>query len=217
MRLSRVTWIVLAVGIVIIAAVSLYTVYQNQLTQRQQAVDSSNEVKSTILEVLVQKQGLETELAQLDEEIVRLEASIGSIESEIASAIATLNQTEIRFPGFIETIEYDEILFNFAEVSNVVITSINATEVSEEIGEGVRYYTTAFVCQIEGEIPDILDFINTITNSDNFRTTLMEPVDITVPEPLTEAEKAEMTEEEIAKAEISSATISLSIFTYQGE
>jgi multidrug efflux pump subunit AcrA (membrane-fusion protein) len=217
MKLSRATWIVLAVGVVIIAAVSLYLVYQNQLDRKQLAVDDSNEVKSTLLEVLTQKKGLETELTQLDEEIVRLEASISSAESEVTSASAELDQIEIRFPSFIETIEYDEILFNFAEASNVVITGIFAIETSEETVDDIQYYTTDFVCQIDGEIPDILDFINTITNSDNFRTTLMEPVNISVPELLTEVEKAELTEEEIQKAEMSSATINLSIYTYQGE
>ena len=70
---------------------------------------------------------------------------------------------------------------------------------------------------MEGDVVDILDFIDAITLGSDFTTATVTKVEMDVPEPLTEDEKEEMDEEELEEAELASARIEFAIYTYEGE
>ncbi len=217
MKLSKTTWMVLGIGIIIIAAVSLYMVYQGQGQKREEARDSLTNAEKNLQSFTDIKEATEVELSQLENELQESQSQISQLETELAQTELTLNQTGARFPISVESIEYDEVLFNFAHDANLIITSLTAGEPADITTEDITYTTTLFAVEVRGEMTDILYFINTIVADDDFQTAILEPVAITVPEPLTEMEKEDLTGDEIAEAEMPSATISLMVYTYQGE
>ncbi len=217
MKLSKRTWMALGIGIIIIAAVSLYMVYQGEAQEREEARDSLTNAEKNLQPLADIKEATEVELIQLEDELQEWQNELSQLETELVQAELTLDQTGARFPSSVESIEYDEVLFGFAHDANLLITSLTTGEPDELTTEGITYTTTFFTVELKGEVADILDFINAIVADDDFQTAILEPITIDIPEPLTEAEKENLTEEEIEEAEMPSVTINLMLYTYLGE
>lgn len=217
MRLKKTTWITLGVGLFIIAAVLVYMVYQGQVKNRQEADASLDEASDAVVVLFASKRNLEDKLSGFEEELTQWQGQIGQLEAELNQAISVLGQTEAGFPGSVESIEYDEALFGFARANDLEIESLGVTEPVDKDVEGIIYSTTSFTVKVRGEVADILDFINIIVTDDDFQTAILESASIAIPRPLTELEKADLTEEEIKEKEIPSATIMLTIYSYKGE
>jgi len=217
MRLKKTTWITLGVGLFIIAAVLVYMVYQGQAKNRQEADASLDEASDAVVVLFASKGNLEAKLSGFEEELAQWQGQIGQLEAELNQAISALSQTEARFPGSVESIEYDEALFGFARANDLEIESLSVTEPADKDVEGIIYSTTSFTVKVRGEVADILDFVNIIVTDDDFQTAILKSASIAIPRPLTELEKADLTEEEIKERETPSATITLMVYSYQGE
>jgi hypothetical protein len=217
MRFKKKTWITLGVGLFIIAAVLVYMVYQGQAKNQQEAEASLDEASDAVVVLFASKRNLEDKLSGFEEELTQWQGQIGQLEAELSQAISALGQTEARFPGSVESIEYDEALFGFARANDLEIESLGVTEPVDENVEGIIYSTTSFTLKVRGEVADILDFVNIIVTDDDFQTAILKSASIAIPRPLTELEKADLTEEEIKERETPSATITLTIYSYQGE
>lgn len=194
MRLSRTAWLVLGIAIFAIGAIVLYMFYQNQAEKRQEARDELGLVQDTVPFLFAQRGAVEVELTDKEDELVQWEETIKQLEEQVAQLEVILSQTQEGFPVSAESIEYDEKLFLFALENDVGLTLVTASELDSESIEGITYETASFGIQIKGEVADILAFINTIVSDDDFRTATIEPVNITIPEPLND-EQLESLEE----------------------
>jgi hypothetical protein len=192
-------------------------VYQGQAKNLQEADASLVEARAVVPVLISQKQNLEAKLSGLEEELAQWQGQIGQLEAELNQAISVLGQTEAGFPGSVESIEYDEALFGFARANDLEIESLGVTEPVDENVEGIIYSTTSFTVKVRGEVADILDFVNIIVTDDDFQTAILKSASIAIPRPLTELEKADLTEEEIKERETPSATITLTVYSYRGE
>ena len=188
MRLSKTAWLILGIGIFVIALGTLYFLYSRQGDEQEQLDDSLSVAQATLLTLVSEKHDWESQLTQLESELTQL-------ESELTQATLLLDTTQVSFPSSVESIEYDELLFNFAHGCNLRITTLIASEPhsegveSEEVEEAITYSVTSFTVDVKGEVANILDFINAIVTSEDFTCATAEPVNINIPEPLTEAEK----------------------------
>ena len=230
MKLGKTSWYVLGIGILIIAAIGLFMLYQ----QESQEQEWLNEELAAA----------QTEVPKLASERANLESTLTELEDNLAQAISKLKTAKAVFPALVESIEYDEQLFKFAKDNELDIFIVTATEPGDNIVpvevededieiEDVTYFVTYFNVEVKGQVPetvfgteeghkayidntvdDILNFINTIATHRDFTTATMETVAIFIPEPLTEEELAEL--EEMTEAEVPSATINLVIYGYRG-
>jgi len=220
MRLSKVAWSILVGGIFIIAFVALYLVYLRE-QRAQEPLNQSLTVAQTVL-------------PKLTTETTNLENALTETEDRLDEAKSHLQTAEATFPTRrVESIEVDEVLFGIADSWDLEITNLTATEPgdmaapvevemedieAEDIEvEDIDFTVTTFIVQVEGEVADILDFIHSVATHTNFTAATIELVTMEVPVPLTDAEKEELTDEEIEQAEIPSATLTLTIYNYQGE
>jgi len=194
MKLSRTFWLILGIGISVIAVGILGWFYLDQRGEQQRLDDNLAVAQRTYPTLVSQRDDLENALAQ---------------------ATSLLNAARSGFPDSVDSIRVDEKLFEIAD--DCEITKLTASEPSDEKVEGITYITAPFVVDVKGEVADILDFINTIATDEYFINATIELVDIVVPEPLTEKEKRGLTEDEIKEAKKPSATINLVIYGYQGE
>jgi len=235
MKLSKTAWIILLVGIFIIAIGSLYWLYLQEGPKQE--------------ELNAQLSAVQAQLPKLAEQRASLESTLTELEDKLAQVTSQLKTAKAAFPALVESIEVDELLFGFADTWGLEITSLTASEprdqkVKVEVEaedvevEDITYLVTSFTVDVQGKAPesdlteeeykayidkavdDILNFINTIVNHRDFDTATIELVNIVVPEPLSEEEKEELTEELIEEREgieVPSATINLVIYSYKGE
>lgn len=215
MRLSRTAWLILVIGVFVIAFAGLYMIYLRE----QQAQEPLNEALAVA----------QTVLPKLTTEATNLENALTEMEDRLAQAKSHLQTAKAIFPTRrVESIEVDEVLFGIADNWDIEITNLTATEPGDQIVpveveiedievEDIDFTVTTFTVQVKGAVADILDFIHTIVNHQDFDSATVELVNIVVPEPLTLAEKEGKSEEDIEEAEIPSATLTLTIYNYQGE
>jgi len=214
MKLGKTAWIILVTGVFIIAIGSVYWLYLQEGPKQT--------------ELNAQLSVVQAQLPKLAAERASLESTLTELEDKLAQVTSQLKTAKAVFPASVQSIEVDELLFGMADNWGLEITSLTASEPSDlevevevemegiEV-EDITYLVTYFAVDVDGEVTDILDFIHTIVTHRDFDTATVELVNITVPEPLTEAEKEELSEEEIAEREIPSARINIDIYSYQGE
>jgi len=195
MKLSRTAWLILGFGIFIIAIGVLGWVCIQKGGEQGQLDNSLSLAQATLPKVISERADLERQLPQL--------------ESELAQAESLLNGVKARFPESVESIEYDEVLFEIADDCDLEITNLTASEPSDEEIEGITYSITSFEVEVEGTVAHILDFINTIATSEyspnetNFINAIIKEVNMEVFEP--------------GAGGKASAIINLAIYGYQGE
>ena len=148
MKLSKKVWII--IGVCIFAAVLgiLYTFYFRELGEREQLSDR---------------------LATAEALLPGLTAVREELEDQLAQATSLLNKNQAKFPESVESIEYDDDLFEIADDCNVDITSIQAlAPVGQIVGTGT-YSFSSFTIVFSGDIDEILDFIYAIRTGDDFQ------------------------------------------------
>ena len=214
MKFGRTSQVILGVGLFAIGFGSLYSIYLGQESEQEELNSNLSVAQATLPKLVSQKQDLESQLTRL--------------ESDLAEARTSLSNIKVGFPKSVESIEYDEVLVRIADECDLEIIKVTATEPADEEIESepideevetvtVTYAATSFEVGVKGKVVDILDFVNAIATGDDFTTATAKLVSISIPEPLTEAEKEELTEEEIEEAEMPTATTKLVIYSYKGE
>ena len=201
MKLGKIAWLILGIGVLVIALGSLYMVYRGQAEEQEKVNNSLSLAQAT--------------LSKLAAERANLESTLTEIETKLDQATSRLKPAKASFPTSVEIIEADEQLFRIAKDWGLEVISLTASKpddekVKVEVGDtevgDVTYFVTSFTIAVKGEVSDILDFINTIVTRDDFNTATIELVNIRVPEPPAEEEEAEKP----------SATIQLIIYGYKG-
>ena len=236
MKLGKTAWLILVTGIFVIAIGSVYWLYLQEGQQQEELNAQLSAVQATLPKLAVERANLESTLTELEDKL-----------EQVTSRLETAKGA---FPSSVESIEVDELLFGIADDWGLEITSLTASEPRDNIVrvevededidvEDVAYLVTSFTVDVKSKAPessfeteeeyktyidksvdDILNFINTIVTHRDFDTATVELVSIVIPEPLSEKEKEELTEELIKEREgikVPSATIKLIIYSYEGE
>ena len=215
MRLSRVAWTILIAGIFIIAFVALYMVYAREQRAQEPLEQALSIAQDALPKLTTERTNLENTLTEMEDRVDR-----ATLQLETARASFPTTRTE--------SIEVDERLFEIADDWGLNVTSLTATEPgdksvpveveTEDIEvEDIDFTVTTFMVEVEGAVVDILDFIHSVATHDDFNAATIEVITLAVPEPLTDEEKEDLTDEEIEEAEMPSATLTLTIYNYQGE
>jgi hypothetical protein len=221
LRLSRTAWLVLGIGVLVIALGSLYTVYSRQVSEQQELEASLAAAQARWPQVISARQAAEAELTQW--------------QDKLAEATSLLAKSEAKFPESAESIKYDELLFDIADVCDLEVMSLTASEPSdkkekvevEDIEvEDVTYIVTSFEIEVQAAglkpgtvakfetyidetVANILDFIDTVAKDENFTNATIESVDMKNLKP--------PSEDELEGAPKPSATIKITIYSYKGE
>lgn len=175
----------------------LYQTYSGQIKQQDELNTSLAAAQGSLPKLLSDRTSLENQLAQWT--------------ANLTEAKSALNQAQARFPGLVESIEYDEQLFQIADMFDLVITSLSATEPVNQKIQNVTFSMTNFSLSISGEVTDILGFINTLTTDEAFATATIETVDMSVPVPVSTTENLTGQTETVAPT----ADIAFIIYSYK--
>ena len=191
MRLTRTSWLILVLGVFVVAFASLCVVYSGQAGQQK---DLKNDLA-----------GAEARHSQLMAQITALESQLLQRQSNLAAELLKLSKAEAAFPQSVPSIDYDETLFEMADDSGLQVMSLSASEPRQEKVGDVTYTVTTFGLAVKGEVASLLDFVHALATSGHFTTAAVEVVDIGILEPPTGGGQAPQEAE---------ATISLVIYGY---
>ena len=167
---------------------SLFSVYRGQASEQQELERSLSVAQVTLPKLISEQEDLESQLSQL--------------KSKLTQAISRLNAAKAELPKSVDSIEFDETLFKIANGCDLKITKLTASGSGDKKVEDITFSVTSFSADIEGEVDDILEFINEIATDEYFTNATVTLVNMDVPE--------EETEEP-------SATIELVTYSYEGE
>ena len=213
MKLSKTAWLILIIGIFVLASGSLYWLYLQEEREQQELSQTLSNTQTTLPVLAAERAHLESTLTELEDRLAQ-------VTSQLKTAKAVFPNTSV------QSIEVDELLFGIADNFGLEMMLITATAPSEhqvqvkvediEVGD-VTYLLTSFSVQLKGQVDDILDFVDTVVNHSDFTTATVELVSITVPNPVSENERMALSEDEIKERETPFVTIKLIIYTYKGE
>ena len=151
MRLSKTAWLILGIGIFVIALGGLYFIYSREGDQQEQLNDSLSVAQAALLTLVSEKEDWESQLTQQESQLTQQESQLTQRESQLAQATSLLDTTQASFPSSVESIEYDELLFNFAHGYNLRITELFSSEPgNEEVEEDITDSVTSFVVYFKG-------------------------------------------------------------------
>jgi len=188
-RLSRTSWILLAVGIFVILVSSLGAAYGVQQNEKNRLDE-----ELSLAQLRLAKYSPDELSAQQEE----LESQLAQIESEVTANKAYLSPS-------IENIEVIEALFvALAEATSVEVVEINSSSLTSKKVEEISFSALPFTVRVEGDVPNLLRFVREL--SQKFPTNVVESIKMNIPEVIEG--------EEIEKP---AATIQLLIYTYQGD
>ncbi len=184
MKFSRITWLILGVGIFAIGAVGIYLIYQEEIETQDQLNESIATTQAALPLIIAQKSDLEDQLAQLEDDLVQAEAGF---EEAVAD-----------WPEDIQSIYYGDLLFYWAETLDLRVTSFTSSEPTTMVEDDISYEVTTFTVTVEADLAkDILSYLTLIELDDDFRTARINSVTTVIAAP--------------EEAEITSASISLTI------
>ena len=187
MKFSRITWLILGVGIFAVGAVGIYLIYQEEIEAQDLLNESIAATEATLPQIIAQKTDLEDQLAQLEDDLAQAEAGFEEAVAE--------------WPEDIQSIYYGDLLFYWAETLDLRVTSFTSSEPTTMVEDDISYEVTSFTVTVEADLAkDILRYLTLIELDDDFRTARIDSVTTVIVDP--EDEEA---------TEITSADISLTI------
>ncbi len=169
MRLSRTSWLIVTIGIFIIAFTSLAIVRYQQINQQSQL---NKELAS-----------VELELNQVKPE--QISSQYEELERRLSQTLAQLETAKAEFSPPIESIDTNDILFDIARDYGVKVIRITLSDESSDDSNGVAYSIETFSVTVEGDVLSLVNFITRL-NSD-LATGAVKSVVISIPGTSSEA------------------------------
>ena len=124
MRISKKVWLIVGIGVFIIVLASLYTIYFREAGEREQLSESLAAAEALLPGLEDQREGLEARMAQ---------------------ATSLLNRNQAQFPESVESIEYEDDLFEIADECKVAITRLTASKPLTTYVGTITYTFSSFV------------------------------------------------------------------------
>jgi hypothetical protein len=193
LRLGRTAWLVLGIGVFVIAFATLFMFYFHCSGEQAELEKSLT--------------GAQTQLAGIVSGRAALESRLADQENKLAAANALLNNARASFPRSNANIEYDEVLADLAQFHNLEVVSMKAAEPRETKVGDITFIVISFEAEVSGAVNSILGMVHDIAEDALFASATVEVVNLKVPEP------AAAGEEPAAP----SATIKLVGYSYGGE
>lgn len=184
LKLSKTGWLILGVGLFIVVMAGL-GITRSQQSQEQGRLSDELAVSQESLAAL-QTSGLQSQLADLQkkaqEEQAKLEAAQGQMDQTVVSASVT------------------DKLFSVARSCGVLVTNFSSSPVETSVYQGIDLSTTSLNVAVEGELPALIDFVESLNH--DFTTGVVKAAQIDIPP--------------VSSNETSKASIQMTIYSYEG-
>jgi hypothetical protein len=193
MKISKITWFILIIGVAVIGTVGLYLVYDDEIDQQDILRASIETAQSNLPSITTQRENLEAQIADLEIERDEIEADL-----ELALTL---------FPDDVQSIFYGDLLFFFGRQFELRVVNFSATGPYTYSLNGINYIASTFTLDIETDDVDaIMAYLTTLELGDDFVTTKINAVSSNI------VQQDPNTPED----ELSTASISITILSHGG-
>ena len=194
-KIDKKVLLIVGIAIFVIALVSLIRIYSQQVREQEQ---------------------LSASLAAQQAFLRKLTTDKEDLENKLNAAESLLDTSKAKFPQALESIEYGEDFFKIAYGQNlysmadgcgVQLTALTASQPTAKTAGAVTYSVSSFAVKVEGDMDDILKFIDAIGTSIDYKLpwSFQLPWSVDV-----KSVSMEISEEGVQ------ATITLDIYGYKG-
>jgi hypothetical protein len=191
LKLSKTSWLILSAGIFIVMLAGLGLTRSQQLKEQTKVGDELNLSEKTL-------GALQT--AQLSQQLENLRVKLEESEAQLKEAQIRLQQTVI-------SVDVTEEFFKIAEYCSVNITNMSTTTIAQVKYEGITCSTTSLTASVIGKETNIINFIIGLNNG--YTTGNVQSAQINI--------AAKTDEEDTSEPDSSMATVSMTIYSYEGK
>ena len=195
MKLSKSSWIILALGIVLIAGISLGMSRSQQAEQQKQLTEKLAQAKAKLATINIDE--LTGQKNRLTQQVEQYSTQTESVKQNLFAAE--------------DDIEATDIILESARSFQVEVVTITSPGVAFGELQGTRCRILPMKIQLNGDIDKLADFIYNL--SQIFPTSIIQEVRLNNEEPATSGAG----EKQPATAGTTSADISLVIYSYEGK
>lgn len=164
MKFTKTSWLILSIGIFVIAFASLGIARSQQIGEQNQLYE-----ELSIAELRLSKFQLE-ELSSQQEEL----------EKQLSQTISQLETTKTKLTQPTESIAASDALFDIAKTCDVEVTEISSSGSVSGNLEGLTCSILPLTAKVEGETYSLIRFITKL--NDDFMTGTVKSVEIIIPE-----------------------------------
>jgi hypothetical protein len=168
MKFSKLSWIILTIGIFLIGAVIIFVLYLQQADEQDELNLSLTAANSSLPALIAESAALQI---QLD-----------ALEAELAEAQAALDAVEAELPKDIQSSIYGDLLFDMAHDNDngidLDVWKFEATAPVRITLDGIIYESTTIKMHCNNDLESILRFITQIEVGLEFDTTSIDAVTI---------------------------------------
>ena len=164
LKISKKTWLIVAIGIFVIAAAGLYMVYSKQVSEQNQLNEQLTLAQSRLSGITLEK--LRDQQAELDEQLSQATSQFEALKTVLSQSAGSITVTDI--------------LFDIAGAHGVEVTEMTSTGLTDADLEGVPLLVIPVTVKVEGDVPNLVSYV---VELNNFLTTgVVESITITIPE-----------------------------------
>ena len=164
MKLTKASWLLLTIGILVITFVSLGAARSQRLNEAKQVSD-----ELAVAELRLSK----LELKELYSQQEKLETQLNQTTSQLETAKTMLSQPN-------ESIIISDAVFRIAEACGVEVIEISSSSLTNEDLERISCSGLPLATTVRGDVPNLISFIIKLNN--DFTTGVVKSVQINIPE-----------------------------------
>jgi hypothetical protein len=162
-KLSKASWIILAVGLFIVVMAGL-GITRSQQAKEQGRLDDELAVSQQLLASL--------DIADLQADLEELEQAAEEGQTQLDEARALLDQSVV-------SVDVTDEFFDIASACGVLVVNLSTTPIVPNIYDGIGLSMTTLDASVEGEVPALIDFVERLHA--DFTTGLVTSTQIDVP------------------------------------
>lgn len=171
MKLSKITWLVIGIGIFVVVGVGLGMV-------RYQQVDEQDELEEKL--ALAQSKLEQVQLEELSSQQTELNGQLSQATSQFEAVKATFSQP-------IGSIAATSMLFDIAKAHGLEVTEMTSPGPTIDSLKGVTCSVLPITAKVEGDVPNLVSLVTELNSS--LTTGVVKSITIVIPE-ATSGEKA---------------------------
>jgi len=216
MKLNKTFWVFIAIILFLVPAYLLWNSYKKAASEQRFFEDALNTAQIIYNAAIKERTNLNQQLTEVEAAIKLQQDQLAALQNDLRLSENAAAKAKARFPSVIPSIDYDELLMVLANNSGVEITNLSTSELAGVDMTGVPFSSVTFTLDVHGATPGILDLINRLATDQAIRSGRVESITLTIPEPVTQATKDQMTAQlKAERLDEVTAQISKSITTEQ--
>ena len=162
LKLSKTSWIILGVGVFIVA-LAVLGITRSQQAKEQATLEDELEMSQTSLALM--------QIDEMQAELAGLEQTVAEEQAELDLASNLLNQTVV-------SVDVTDEFFSIASACGVLVVNISTSPIAPNIYEGLGLSATSLSAALEGDLPNLIDFVEALYSGFNTGQIKMAQIDI---------------------------------------